>query len=150
MEGIGHKFLPPVLDRSVVDEWVKCRDDTAFDMARRLTRTEGLLVGGSSGAVLTAAIAACKRRQLTKDQRCVVVLADGIRNYLTHFVSNDWMTSRGYSCSLSDAHQKWRECPLHKHLPTITTPQLSMSLEHGVKCMREHAVATMVIQDENS
>ncbi len=87
VEGIGHKFLPPVLDRTVVDDWIKCRDDVSFDMARRLIRTEGLLVGGSSGAVLWAAIEAIKKHKLTKGQRCVVVLADGIRNYLC--VSNE-------------------------------------------------------------
>lgn len=63
-------------------------------MARRLIRSEGLLVGGSSGSAMWAAVQLCK--QLPADKRVVVVLPDGIRNYMTKFVSDGWMIEKGF------------------------------------------------------
>lgn len=83
-----------MLDRSVVDEWIKCDDTSSFVMARRLLRQEGLLCGGSSGSNVYGALKAAKR--LKKDQRCVVVLPDSIRNYMTKHLNDDWMYKHGH------------------------------------------------------
>lgn len=56
VEGIGYDFLPRVIDRTVVDEWMKGPDKEGFIMARRLMREEGLLCGGSSGTAMNGAI----------------------------------------------------------------------------------------------
>ena len=95
IEGIGYDFFPKVLDNSLVDEYVKTHDKESFLMARRLIREEGLLVGGSSGATVYAALHAAKR--LKKGEKCVVILADGIRNYLTKFVDDAWMKENGFA-----------------------------------------------------
>jgi cystathionine beta-synthase len=94
VEGIGYDFIPDVLDRAVVDEWVKTTDQASFLLARRLIREEGLLAGGSSGSVLCAALQ--KATRLQKGQNCVVVLADGVRNYLSKFVNDRWMRDQGF------------------------------------------------------
>lgn len=94
VEGIGYDFVPDVLDRSLVDQWVKSRDQESFDMARKLIREEGLLCGGSSGTNVAAALKVAK--QLKKGQRCVVVLPDSVRNYMTKFLSDDWMAEYGF------------------------------------------------------
>uniref|UniRef100_A0A8D0FDV5 Cystathionine beta-synthase n=1 Tax=Strix occidentalis caurina TaxID=311401 RepID=A0A8D0FDV5_STROC len=60
VEGIGHDFIPTVLDRSVVDQWYKCNDRDSFLMSRRLIREEGLLCGGSSGSAMSVAVRAAK------------------------------------------------------------------------------------------
>lgn len=95
VEGIGYDFIPDVLDRKIVDQWVKTNDHTAFKLARRLLREEGLLCGGSSGSAMMATLEAA--RKLKKGQRCVVILPDGIRNYMTKFVDPDWMKHEGFS-----------------------------------------------------
>jgi len=94
VEGIGYDFIPDVLDRSLIDRWVKTEDGPSLRLARRLIREEGLLVGGSSGSVLFAALEAAK--DLRPGQRCVAVLPDGVRNYLTKFIDDGWMRQRGF------------------------------------------------------
>lgn len=94
IEGIGYDFVPTNLDRSIIDEWVKVEDKDAFQMAREMIRDEGLLVGGSSGAMMFAAMQAAKK--LDPGQRCVVILPDGVRNYMTKFLSDEWMSERKF------------------------------------------------------
>ncbi|OGT36819.1 MAG: cystathionine beta-lyase [Gammaproteobacteria bacterium RIFCSPHIGHO2_12_FULL_37_14] len=89
VEGIGYDFIPDVLDNSIVDEYIKVTDKDSFLMARRLIREEGLLVGGSSGTAVWAALQAAKR--LDKGQKCLVILPDSVRNYLSKFVDDNWM-----------------------------------------------------------
>ncbi len=89
VEGIGYDFIPAVLDNSLIDYYIKINDKNSFQTARQLIREEGLLVGGSSGSAVWAALQAAKT--LKKGQNCVVILPDSIRNYLTKFVDNKWM-----------------------------------------------------------
>jgi cystathionine beta-synthase len=88
VEGIGYDFVPTVLDRALVDEWVKTEDLASLLMARRLIREEGLLCGGSSGSAMAGALSAAAR--LAPGQRCVVVLPDGIRNYMSKHLRDSW------------------------------------------------------------
>ncbi|KCV71933.1 cystathionine beta-synthase [Fonticula alba] len=94
VEGIGYDFIPDVLDRSIVTEWIKTEDSESFEMARRLIREEGLLCGGSSGAAVVGALQAAKK--LKAGQRCVVILPDSIRNYMSKHLSDGWMKEKGF------------------------------------------------------
>ena len=95
VEGIGYDFIPDVLDRSIIDRWVKTGDKESFNTARRLIREEGLLCGGSSGSAMAGALIAAK--ELKEGQRCVVLLPDSIRNYMSKHLSEDWMWRSGFS-----------------------------------------------------
>ena len=94
VEGIGYDFIPDVLDRSLVDRWIKSNDRDSFRVARQLIRQEGLLIGGSSGSAVWAALQVA--RELGAGKRVVVILPDSIRNYLTKFVDDRWMRQQGF------------------------------------------------------
>ena len=94
VEGIGYDFFPDVLDNSLIDKYIKTNDEDSFNMARRLIKEEGLLCGGSCGAAMSAAIQAAK--ELKSDQKCLVILPDGIRNYMTKFPNDSWMEDQGF------------------------------------------------------
>ena len=94
VEGIGYDFFPDVLDNTLVDEYIKVNDENSFDIARQLIKKEGLLCGGSSGTVVWAALESAK--SLSKGQRCLCILADGIRNYMSKFVSDKWMVNNKF------------------------------------------------------
>jgi cystathionine beta-synthase len=78
----------------VVDRWVRVSDRDAFLMARRITREEGLLVGGSSGLALHAALQVCQ--ELDETKTVVVIFMDTGRNYLSKIYSDDWMRQNGF------------------------------------------------------
>jgi len=94
VEGIGYDFIPAVLDTNLVHEWQKTSDNETFELARELNRKEGILSGGSSGAILAGALKAAK--SLKKGQNCVVIFPDGVRNYLTKFMSDEWMVKKEF------------------------------------------------------
>lgn len=96
VEGIGYDFIPRVLDRQFTDVWIKSDDQESFDYARRLIREEGMLVGGSSGTAMAAAMKFIKENNIGEGKRVVVVLPDSVRNYITKFINNDWMYESGF------------------------------------------------------
>lgn len=94
VEGIGYDFFPDVLNNDLIDQYIKTNDKDSFHMARRLIREEGLLVGGSCGAAMVGALQAAKN--LSKGQKCLVILPDSIRNYMSKYASDEWMSEQGY------------------------------------------------------
>lgn len=82
IEGMGEDYYPDTLDALVVDDWVAVSDDEAFLMARTMARQEGILAGGSSGAIVTVALR--QAQQLDGDGYVVAILPDTGRNYLSN------------------------------------------------------------------
>ena len=95
VEGIGYDFFPEVLNNKLIDQYIKVNDENSFNTARKLIKVEGLLVGGSSGTATYAALKSAK--ELNKHQKCLVILPDSIRNYLSKFVNDDWMDRNKFS-----------------------------------------------------
>lgn len=95
VEGIGYDFIPKVLERDLISQWVKTQDQTSFSWARRAIREEGLLCGGSSGAALSAIETIAG--DVPSQSDVVVILADGVRNYMTKFMDTNWLESNSLS-----------------------------------------------------
>ncbi|MCU1570712.1 MAG: cysB [Naasia sp.] len=95
VEGVGEDFWPTAYDPSVVDQVIASSDKESFDLTLRLAREEGLLVGGSSGLAVSAALKAA--RSLPADAVVVVLLPDGGRGYLGKIFNEKWMRSYGFA-----------------------------------------------------
>jgi cystathionine beta-synthase len=94
VEGVGEDFWPDTYDRSICDEIIAVSDGASFDMTRRLAREEGLLVGGSCGMAVVAALRVAER--CGPDDVVVVLLPDGGRGYLSKIFSDTWMADYGF------------------------------------------------------
>ncbi len=144
VEGIGYDFIPDVLDRSLVDEWIKTEDRPSFLMARRLIRQEGLLCGGSSGSAMWAALQVARR--LGPGKRIVVLLPDSVRNYMTKFVDDRWMKENGFTES------QWETNTIGDTLRTLPRRELitaasADTVADAVMSMKEHGISQLPVVD---
>lgn len=94
VEGVGEDFWPTAYDPSVPDRIIAVSDTDSFDMTRRLAREEGLLVGGSCGMAMVAALQVAE--EAGPDAVVVVLLPDGGRGYLSKIFNDAWMSSYGF------------------------------------------------------
>jgi cystathionine beta-synthase len=90
VEGIGEDFVPKTLNGQLVDEWIRIGDSESFHTARAMARREGILVGGSSGTAVAAALRYAQR--LSKNDVVVAICPDTGRNYLSKFYDDGWLT----------------------------------------------------------
>ena len=144
VEGIGYDFVPDVLDRGLVDEWLKSDDRESFLMARRLIRHESLLCGGSSGSAVWAAVEIAKK--YGPDKRIVTLLPDSVRNYMTKFLDDMWMRENGFS------EQSWEHATvaeLLRGLPPreLLTAESADTVADSVMVMKEKGISQLPVCD---
>lgn len=120
-------------------------DKTSFGMARRLIREEGILAGGTSGAILAGALTAAKH--LKEGQKCVFIFPDGIRNYMTKFVTDDWMEAKGFQEIVNEHnHWWWNHTVAELDLPKILTLESSTTCRDVWEFFKSNEVDRVAIE----
>lgn len=144
IEGVGEDFWPSVYDRTVADEIVPVSDKDAFQMTRRLAKEEGLLVGGSCGMAVVAALRVAER--LGPDDVVVVLLPDSGRGYLSKIFNDEWMADYGF---LEEAGPAVRVGDVLRGkdggLPSLVHMHPEETVGEAIEVLREYGVSQMPI-----
>jgi len=143
VEGVGEDFWPDAYDRTVTDRIIAVSDAESFALTRRLAREEGLLVGGSCGMAVAAALTLA--RDLTADDIVVVILPDGGRGYLSKIFSDRWMASYGFLSR--DGEATVGEVLRSKigQLPSLVHTHPNETIRDAVEIMHEYGVSQMPV-----
>ncbi len=143
VEGVGEDIWPGAYDPSVPDEIIAVSDADAFAMTRRLAREEGLLVGGSCGMAVVAALQAA--RELGPDDVVVVILPDSGRGYLAKIFNDGWMRSYGF---LADEHEaSVRDVISRKNgdTPALVHAHPTDTVRDAISIMSEFGISQLVV-----
>lgn len=147
VEGVGEDFWPAAYDPTIPDEIIAVSDADSFDMTRRLAREEGLLVGGSCGMAVVAALKVAEREP---DSLTVVLLPDGGRGYLSKIFNDAWMSSYGFlRTPLDDSRPEPTVGDVLRGksggLPDLVHTHPSETLRDAIGILREYGVSQMPV-----
>jgi cystathionine beta-synthase len=144
VEGVGEDFWPANYDRDVCDDVLAISDADSFVMTRRLAREEGLLVGGSCGMAVVAALRAAE--SATAGDVVVVLLPDGGRGYLSKIFSDEWMADYGF-LSVDGKAETVGDVLTRKggKLPEFVHVHPSETVREAIDILREYGVSQMPV-----
>ena len=147
-EGIGEDFWPDTFDPSVVDRYVRVSDRDAFRTARAITQQEGILVGGSGGTAVHAALEVA--RELDEAATVVVLLPDTGRNYLSKLYSDSWMLQYGLLERPDVVRVEEVLAAKGRELPTLVTVKAHDKVRQAVDLLQEHSISQAPVVREES
>ncbi len=144
VEGIGEDFFPGTFEPSIIDRWERIGDRDSLRMARRITREEGILVGGSSGTAMAAALEVAQ--ELDEDTLMVVLFPDSGKGYLSKVYSDQWMQDNGFLERLPAAA---RVADLlharHGQLPELVAVSPHESVGRAIDMLQEYSISQMPV-----
>jgi cystathionine beta-synthase len=148
VEGVGEDFWPAAYDPDIADEIIAVSDADSFDMTRRLAREEAMLVGGSCGMAVVAAVEVAV--QAGPDALVVVLLPDGGRGYMSKIFNDAWMSSYGFLRSRLDgstAQPTVGDVLRGKSgvLPDLVHTHPSETVRDAIGILREYEVSQMPV-----
>jgi len=148
VEGVGEDFWPAAYDPSVPDQIIAVSDSDSFDMTRRLAREEALLVGGSCGMAVVAALKVAE--EAGPDALIVVLLPDGGRGYMSKIFNDAWMSSYGFLRSRLDGstEQSTVGDVLRRKsgaLPDLVHTHPAETVRDAIGILREYGVSQMPV-----
>ncbi|MBW1602766.1 cystathionine beta-synthase [Streptomyces sp. JJ66] len=145
VEGVGEDFWPSAYDQNITDEIIAVSDKDSFQMTRRLAKEEGLLVGGSCGMAVVAALEVAER--LTPEDVVVVLLPDSGRGYLSKIFNDDWMADYGFLEEGEPATTRVGDVLRHKEgaMPSLVHMHPEETVGDAIEVLREYGVSQMPI-----
>jgi cystathionine beta-synthase len=148
VEGVGEDFWPGTFDREIVDEFIQVTDRESFVAARKLARQEGILVGGSAGLALHAAIQVAVDSK--PDDVIVVLLPDTGRNYLSKFFSDEWMRQNGYLQRLVPARVREVIDSHTDGVPELVSVGAGRSVGEAIDLMQQYGISQLLVTENGS
>jgi len=149
VEGVGEDFWPGTFDRALVDEFIKVSDRDSFITARRITREEGILVGGSCGLAAWAALEVARTVD-DPDAMVVVLLPDSGRGYLSKIYNDDWMRENGFLSRFSQPSRVGNVVAERSgEVPKVVAVRCDDTVEHAIELLRTHDISQLpVVRDD--
>ena len=148
VEGVGEDFMPGTMDIKMVDQIVQVTDKQSFVAARRLAREEGILVGGSSGMALHAALEVARDRG--PEDVIVVLFPDTGRNYLSKFFNDEWMRQNGFMARLGAIRIR-EVLAEHPHgMPTLVTVESERSVGEAIDIMQRYGISQLPVTEDSN
>ena len=148
VEGVGEDFMPGTMDIKMVDQIVQVTDKQSFVAARRLAREEGILVGGSSGMALHAALEVARDRG--PDDVIVVLFPDTGRNYLSKFFNDEWMRQNGFMARLGAIRIR-EVLAEHPHgMPPLVTVESERSVGEAIDIMQRYGISQLPVTEDSN
>jgi cystathionine beta-synthase len=148
VEGVGEDFIPGTMDLKIVDQIVQVNDKESFMAARRLAREEGILVGGSSGLALHAALEVARER--AADDVIVVLFPDTGRNYLSKFFNDEWMRQNGFLARIGAVRIREVLDSHPKGLPQLVTVEAAKSIGEAIDLMQRYGISQLPVVEESN
>ncbi|HEX2646064.1 MAG TPA: cystathionine beta-synthase [Candidatus Dormibacteraeota bacterium] len=148
VEGVGEDFMPGTMDIKIVDDIVQVTDKESFVAARRLAREEGILVGGSSGLALHAALKVAADGG--PDDVIVVLFPDTGRNYLSKFFNDEWMRQNGYLARLGAVRIREVLSSHPRGLPQLVTVEARRSVGEAIDLMQRYGISQLPVVEESN
>ena len=153
-EGIGEDFFPGTYDPTVVDRWVRVSDRDAFAMARRLTREEGILAGGSCGTAMVAAREVVRELAASdggSDAVVVVILPDSGRSYLSKVYNDEWMRANGLLAT-TGAVIRVADLLADRHhaglLPDLVLARTTQRVGEAIAVLQEYGISQLPVSEQ--
>src|SRR5579872_2534633 len=143
IEGIGEDFWPGTFDKTIIDRWIRVNDRDSFRAARRVTREEGILVGGSGGSAMVAALEVAK--DLDESALIVVLLPDSGRNYLSKLYSDQWMQDNGFLERLPAARVADLLRMRHGDIPEMVAVSAASRVGEAIDMLQEFGISQMPV-----
>jgi cystathionine beta-synthase len=144
IEGIGEDFWPGTLDTTIIDRWERVSDRESFRLARRVTREEGILVGGSAGTAMAAALRVAE--DMDEGDVIVVLFPDSGKSYLSKVYNDQWMQDNGFLERLP-ATLRVTDLLDHRHgaLPELVAVDPDEKVGRAIEMLQEFSISQMPV-----
>ena len=153
-EGVGEDFFPGTYDPAAIDQWVRVSDRDAFAMARRLTREEGILSGGSCGTAMVAAREVVRELSQTEGGReavVVVLLPDSGRSYLSKIYNDEWMRANALIATTGSA-TRVAELLADRHhapeMPTVVVARTTERVGNAIATLQTYGISQLPVSED--